>query len=81
MEKRTEPRNRTFKAGTIEFHGGAIDCTLRNVSLTGAVLDVASPLGIPEEFTLRVSADGSRRLCRIVWRREKRIGVAFVQQL
>jgi hypothetical protein len=51
-EKRTTNRNRVFKAGTIEFGGGAIDCTIRNVSSDGAALDVASPVGIPEKFTL-----------------------------
>jgi hypothetical protein len=29
-----------LKAGTIEFGGGAIDCTVRNVSETGAALEV-----------------------------------------
>jgi hypothetical protein len=52
VEKRTANRNRVFKAGTIEFGGSAIDCTIRNVSNDGAALDVASPVGIPEKFTL-----------------------------
>jgi len=77
VEKRVTSRNRVLKAGTIEFGGGAIDCTVRNVSNTGAALDVTSPVGIPEKFTLVVPADGLRLPCRIVWRRERRIGVAF----
>jgi PilZ domain len=74
-QKRIAQRQRVLKAGTIEFNGGAIDCTLRNLSATGAALDVTSPLGIPERFTL--VANGSRSPCHIVWRKEKRIGVAF----
>jgi hypothetical protein len=66
-----------LKAGTIEFGGGAIDCTVRNRSETGAALDVTSPLGIPEHFTLVVPADGSHLPCHVVWRKEKRIGVKF----
>jgi PilZ domain-containing protein len=77
VEKRVISRNRVLKAGTIEFGGGAIDCTVRNVSNTGAALDVTSPVGIPEKFTLVVPGDGLRFPCRIVWRRERRIGVAF----
>jgi hypothetical protein len=76
-ENRRNPRNRTLKGASICFDGGAIDCTVRNVSETGAALDVASPLGIPEEFVLVVPADGVRRRCRVVWRKEKRIGIAF----
>jgi hypothetical protein len=76
-ERRSRQRHRVLKAGTIEFGGGAIDCTVRNLSDVGAALDVTSPVGIPERFTLVVSADGSHRPCRVVWRKEKRIGVKF----
>ena len=74
-QKRIAQRHRVLKAGTIEFNGGGIDCTLRNVSETGAALDVTSPIGIPERFTL--VANGSHHPCRVVWRKEKRIGVTF----
>jgi hypothetical protein len=77
MEKRTTSRQRVFKAGTIEFGGGAIDCTIRNWSASGAALDVTSPVGIPAHFTLFVPADGRHWSCRVVWRKEKRIGVTF----
>lgn len=65
-----------LKAGTIEFGGGAIDCTLRNISDTGAALDVVSPVGIPEHFTLKIPHEMSRE-ARVVWRKETRIGVTF----
>lgn len=74
-EHRITGRHRVLKAGTIEFGGGAIDCTIRNISASGAALDVASPLGIPAQFTL--VAEGNHMPCRVVWRKEKRIGVAF----
>jgi hypothetical protein len=74
-DHRIANRQRVLKAGTIEFGGGAIDCTVRNISATGAALDVTSPLGIPAQFTL--VTDGSHLPCHIVWRKEKRIGVAF----
>lgn len=66
-----------LKAGTIEFGGGAIDCTVRNLSDTGAALDVTSPVGIPEHFTLVVQADEAHLPCQVVWRKERRIGVRF----
>lgn len=77
-ENRREPRSRMLKAGTIAFDGGGIDCTVRNRSQGGAALDVASPLGIPEVFVLVVPVDGLNQKCRVVWRKEKRIGVAFI---
>jgi len=74
---RIAPRRRVLKAGSIEFGGGAIDCTVRNLSETGAALEVVSPLYIPDRFTLVVRTDQLKRLCRIVWQTERRIGVAF----
>ena len=76
-EKRAAERHRVLKAGTIEFGGGGIDCMVRNISDAGAALDVSSPVGIPERFTLVVAADGLHKPCRITWRKQKRIGVAF----
>lgn len=76
-ERRDKNRHRVLKAGTIEFGGGAIDCTVRNFSNTGAALDVTSPVGIPERFTLAIKADGTHLPCTVVWRKEKRIGVKF----
>jgi hypothetical protein len=67
-----------FRAGTIEFDGAGIDCTLRNISAGGAALEVASPLGIPHEITLSVPTSQLRRHGFVVWRKEKRIGVTFV---
>jgi hypothetical protein len=76
-ERRNRSRHRVLKAGTIEFGGGAIDCTIRNFSEAGAALDVTSPVGIPEQFTLFMQADGTHLPCTVVWRKEKRIGVKF----
>jgi hypothetical protein len=76
-EHRVSPRHRVLKAGTIEFHGGVIDCTIRNMSERGAALDVASPVGIPDQFDLVIVAEHLHRSCHVIWRKEKRIGVAF----
>jgi PilZ domain len=76
-EHRVAPRRRMLKAGTIEFGGGGIDCTVRNLSETGAALEVVTPLFIPDRFTLFVPSDQFKRPCHIVWRKEKRIGIAF----
>jgi hypothetical protein len=77
-EYRKVQRHRVLKAGTISINRvGAIDCTIRNLSDAGACLDVASPLGIPDDFLL-VTTDGqTENPCHVVWRTEKQIGVAF----
>jgi hypothetical protein len=77
-EHRIATRHRVLKGARILFGGGSIDCTVRNISETGAALDVTSPLGIPTEFTL--ATDGGQRPCRVVWRKEKRIGITFEKE-
>jgi hypothetical protein len=76
-EHRAAPRRRLFKAGTIAFGGAAIDCTVKNISDTGAALDVVTPLYIPDRFVLHITSDHFKRPCRIVRRSERRIGVTF----
>jgi hypothetical protein len=76
-EHRTAPRRRLLKSGKISFGGGAINCTVRNLSETGAALEVISPVNIPDRFTLVIEVDHIQVPCRVVWRKETRIGVHF----
>ena len=68
-----------MKAGTIEFGDSGITCVVRALSISEATLDVISAASIPEHFTLsfRADADGQHMRCRVVWRSEDQIGVAF----
>ncbi len=77
QNNRAALRHRVLKSGSIEFDGGTIDCTIRNVSDTGAAIEVASLQGIPDTFNLRISGDPAPRRCEVAWRADKRIGVAF----
>src|SRR5262245_53093851 len=78
MERRRRSRTRTSKSARIllDHHYSAIDCTVRDLSPTGACLSVASTLGIPDCFDV-LFADNSIRPCRLIWHREKQIGVEF----
>lgn len=76
-DRRIVSRHRVFKAGKIVFDGAVIDCTVRNISRTGAALEVESPDGIPHNFILVIETDRVRRACHVVWRKERRMGVVF----
>jgi len=87
IEKRSAPRHKVLKGATIAFSGNGVECTVRNLSSSGAALDVANldaanldvanSLGLPPSFMLVIEADQFIRRCRPVWRSDKRIGVAF----
>jgi hypothetical protein len=57
----------------------AIDCTIRNCRPRSAALEVGSPVGIPDEFTLLNKPEFVKRNCRVAWRLANRIGVQFVK--
>jgi hypothetical protein len=77
-DRRKLPRHRTFKAGSIAFNrAGTIDCRVRNLSPIGACLEVASQLGIPDDFILVVESERLKQHCHVIWRTEARLGVAF----
>lgn len=73
-----QTRKRTLKAGTIAFNqDGGVSCVVRNLSEGGACLDVASQIGIPNDFTLVIPNEHLRRASRIAWRHGTLIGAAF----
>lgn len=79
-ERRESQRRRTYKVARIGFGGGraVINCLIRNISQTGACLGVESPLGIPDEFNLVFESGEPSRMCRVMWRKAKLIGVEFL---
>lgn len=77
VETRTAPRYRVSKPARIEHGGERVLCMLRDLSLTGASLEVDDPARIPTNFTLVVPEDGLKLSCRMVRRSGFRVGVAF----
>lgn len=78
IERRTAPRHRVLKQGTLAFSGGGgTDCMVRNISSSGARIEIATPVGLPDRFTLVIASDHFMRHCHAVWSENRRIGVAF----
>ncbi|MGO8907850.1 MAG: PilZ domain-containing protein [Bradyrhizobium sp.] len=77
MERRAIPRKPVLMSGAVEFAGGTINCLIRNISISGAALDVTNPHDIPECFNPVFRTDGTHIPCHVIWRQEERIGVVF----
>jgi hypothetical protein len=80
-EQRTHPRVEARYTAWIEVADGlpARECIVREISDGGAKLGVKVPDQIPEEFTLRLTVDGTTSYrCRVVWRSDENIGVGFI---
>jgi hypothetical protein len=77
---RVAPRRRTLKGGVIAFnsHFTTYNCTVREISQTGARLRVDDVKGIPNHFDLIIELDAVEHSCESVWRRDGEIGVRFI---
>jgi len=77
-EKRETQRRRKLKSGVICIDDkSTIDCVVRNLSKKGASLEIESPIGIPDKFTLVMKEDWAKRSCHVIWWSARRIGVRF----
>ncbi len=77
VETRIAPRVRVNKAAKIDHGGDKIDCIIRDLSATGAALEISNIVRVPDNFTLIMPEERLRLPCHVVWRREFRIGIAF----
>ncbi|PDT89172.1 transcriptional regulator [Bradyrhizobium sp. Y36] len=80
-EHRAAIRHETLRTGIVEFDNGAgstvsVPCTIRDVSGTGARLQLSSSAWVADAFTL-VFSNGLRKSCRVAWRKERLIGASF----
>ncbi len=77
MERRAIPRKPVLMSGAIQFAACTINCLVHDMSISGAALEISDPPSVPDRFNLVFKADGTQIPCRVVWRQEERIGVAF----
>lgn len=80
--RRVGERSRVNKRGKLVLPhlNATIDCTILDVSSTGARLRINSSLVAPEEFELLLPSQAHRRQVRVRWRQQKELGVEFMDQ-
>ncbi len=78
-EKRKAQRHRTLKGAKIVLLGNfsLFECTVRNLSSTGAQLELGSTVGVPNSFRLELNDKSEAHSCRVAWRTATRLGVEF----
>ena len=77
-ERRIAPRQRVLKRAKVIFNNGfsTLDCVVRNVSATGALLTLAEAVHMPKEFKIKIGEDAVRP-ARLVYRRTMFAGIRF----
>lgn len=79
-ERRNSQRHRTLKSGKIIYNRGlfAIDCTVKNISETGACL-LTQTTSLPDKFDLSIPVDHFEQPCIVKWKTADKIGVEFIK--
>lgn len=82
VEGRASDRVRSFLRARIIYNNNnsTIDCIVKNISPTGAKMDVSRLMSIPAEFDLDIPQKGRVFRARISWRDGDSLGVEFIEQ-
>ncbi|VVB43748.1 hypothetical protein RHAL1_00884 [Beijerinckiaceae bacterium RH AL1] len=78
-ERRKHVRRRTLLNGRLEIaalNGWSLECTVRNLSETGARLALPGDVVVPQHVSLAVS-DGGPRQAKLIWYAKGQAGFAF----
>jgi hypothetical protein len=77
--KRRAPRMRTIKGASLILpgSGSTFSCVMRNLSETGALVELPSTIGVPQTVTLQTADGILNRTCSVAWRTETRLGLTF----
>jgi hypothetical protein len=84
IEQRQSIREHVCFPARIETVSGAprIECTVLDVSDSGARVSASSKTSFPKEFWLVFSKDGTRRRrCRMAWRSGEQMGLKYLAPL
>lgn len=78
-DKRTALRHRVLKAAKIITmdNTSVIDCTVRNMSDTGAQVIIEKSVKMPEEFHFFLANGDTVRDAVLAWHRGDRVGLKF----
>ncbi|MBL0406549.1 PilZ domain-containing protein [Microvirga aerilata] len=80
MEHRRSPRARTILNGRVVFNSrcSLIDCTIRDLSDTGAQITFSHPLSLPAELELEIPKKGLSTRAKVMWSNGANHGLLFL---
>jgi hypothetical protein len=79
-ERRADQRHRVLKGGTLHFNKGysSLECVIRDLSATGARIQMGETFGVPSRFTMSISGETTRIEASLRWRNSRSIGLSFL---
>jgi hypothetical protein len=83
LKERDSVRSAALLRARIRFQNGykTVDCVVRNVSLSGARLEVSPTLWLPNEFELEIPQRAAEFKCALMWSKDDLVGVKFLSSI
>lgn len=83
LKDRHSVRSRALLKATIRFYNRnvTIDCLVRDISPTGAKIELDRTSVLPGEFELEIPQRSAVYPCELKWRRENAVGVSFKENM
>ena len=82
LDRRQKDRKSVVKGAVLSCTDGkTFPCVVRDISSTGAQIQISSELNLPNKLTLHIDLDGIEAKGEIVWRNGDQIGFKFASQL
>lgn len=79
QDRRLDDREPTILEGRIRIDDQDIECTVRDLSETGAQLLAPQSFDLPSEFDLHIPKRGLSFRAQIVWSKDRSHGIRFVR--
>ena len=77
QDRRNVKRTQMLKHGKIIAQSATIDCMIYDLTNSGAGLRISPGEAVPDQFELIFDSPLFTRKCRVQWRNNERLGVAF----
>jgi hypothetical protein len=80
LDRRQSPRDKVIYGGIAEIgeNGATRECVVRNISEQGASIEFSNVFDLPKKpMALTIARKGRSFLAKVVWWRDKFVGVAF----
>ena len=82
LDRRQKNRKSVFKGAVLSCEdGNTFPCVVRDISSTGAQIQISSEANIPNKLTLYIDLDGIGVKGEVVWRSGDQIGFRFTSEL
>lgn len=78
QDRRGSSRTSVQWSASLAYRGKTVDCTLRDISETGASVSVSDTGKVPSVISLVIAGKPGRRLAEVVWRSSVSLGLRFL---